>query len=77
MSCENTTLSISEDSISLIVISVGVPTFPMSSEPGALKNFEESEKKTPIFPSSHFLSSGSFDATEEDEALQLVGVEAK
>ena len=74
MSCENTTLSISEDSISLIVISVGVPTFPMSSEPGALKNFEESEKK---LPSSHFLSSGSFDATEEDEALQLVGVEAK
>lgn len=49
----------------------------MSSEPGALKSFKEFEKNSQ-FP-EHFekVDSGSFGATDGDEALQLVGAEAK
>ncbi|KAG8218728.1 hypothetical protein J3R82DRAFT_4397 [Butyriboletus roseoflavus] len=50
----------------------------MSSNPGALKNFEEFEKNFQL--SEHFEEkhdSDSFGATDGDEALQLVGAEAK
>lgn len=50
----------------------------MSSEPSAFKNFEGSEKN-PQLPDDfeEKIESSSFDAVNGDEALQLVGVEAK
>lgn len=50
----------------------------MSSEPGVLKDSEKSEKLSQ-FPDDfgEKLDSGSFGAADGDEALQLVGVEAK
>lgn len=50
----------------------------MSSEPDTLKNFKEFEKNSQL--PEHFEEkpdSGSFGATDGDEALQLVGAEAK
>ena len=49
----------------------------MSSEPGALKNFKEFEKDFQLSEHLEKHDSGIFGTTDGDEALQLVGAEAK
>ncbi|KAH0840015.1 MFS general substrate transporter [Lanmaoa asiatica] len=50
----------------------------MSSKPGASKSFEESEKNSQLPDDfEEKIDSGSFGGTDGDEALQLVGTEAK
>ena len=60
-------------------ISIGLPTFLMSCEQAyPLKSFEESKKSSPVIGDfEEKLDSGSFNTAEGDEALQLVGMEAK